>query len=68
MARNRITNPKTLAKIASIVGQPIAHAVTRGGTDHRVDACLPDGSILHVYKDGTTEPCPWRWASRAEVP
>ena len=66
MARNRITNPKTLARISVIVGQPIVHALTRGGTDHRIDACLPDGSVINVYKDGVTEPSDIRWRSREE--
>jgi hypothetical protein len=61
MARNKITNPKMLARLAAIVGRPVVHAWTRGGTDHRKDAGLADGSIVHVYKDGTTEPSDIRW-------
>lgn len=34
----------------------IVAGLVRGGTDHRVDLCLRDGSVVHLFKDGTLEP------------
>lgn len=61
MARNLITNPRRLAELSQLLGQPVLIAWARGGTDHRVDAGLVDGSIMHVYKDGTFELAGPRW-------
>ena len=62
MARNLITDPKKLAHYSALIGREVVTAWTRGGTDHRVDAGLPDGSIVRIYKDGTFEDDPFiRW-------
>lgn len=34
-------------------------ALTRGDTKHRIDAIEPDGTIWHVYRDGTYERSDW---------
>jgi hypothetical protein len=59
-----IRNKATLSRVADLVGEPIEFATTRGGTDHRIDAYLPDGRIIYVYRDGTTEPSNIRWEPR----
>lgn len=55
MARNRITNPRTLQRLAEQTQRPIVGALTRGGTDHRIDAFEADGTTWCVYKDGSVE-------------
>lgn len=55
MARNRITNPRALQRLAEQTQRPIVGALTRGGTDHRIDAFESDGTVWCVYKDGSVE-------------
>lgn len=59
--RNRI-GAKKVKKLCEKTGLPVVTALTRGGTDHRIDLCLKGGSVVHLYKDGTTEKSTIRWA------
>ena len=54
MARNKI-GPKKVKRLAEKTGLDVVSALTRGGTDHRIDLFLSDGSVVHLYKDGTIE-------------
>lgn len=58
MARNQITNPRKLRQLGAKIGQPVIVALTRGGTDHRIDCKLADGRDVSLYRDGTIEPFP----------
>jgi len=42
-------------------GLPIITAFTRGGTDHKIDLCLDDGSIMCLLKNGTIEKSDIGW-------
>lgn len=50
--RNRITNPKKLRRLSERVGFPVVSALTRGGTDHRVDFVLGDGRRGSIWPGG----------------
>lgn len=56
--RQRITNPRTLRKLSARLGRPVVAALTRGGTNHRVDVLDADGKSWHLWPDGTTDPFP----------
>jgi hypothetical protein len=47
--RNLITKPKTLRRLEALVGKPIALAMTRGGTHHRIDIACTDGTVYALY-------------------
>lgn len=47
--RNAITKPKTLRRLEAIVGKPIAFAMTRGGTNHRIDIGCKDGTVYELF-------------------
>lgn len=53
--------PKKIAKYVKKTGLPILTALVRGGTDHRIDLCLDDGSVMHWYKDGKMEKSTIGW-------
>lgn len=55
MARQRV-GEKKVRKLREKLGLPIVTALVRGGTDHRIDLCLEDGSVTYYWKDGTLEP------------
>lgn len=55
MSRNRITRPKTLRKLSTVVGFNVVGAFARGGTDHCVTIWGKDGRQWYVYKDGSFE-------------
>ena len=46
---------KKVRKLKGELKLPIVHVLVRGGTDHRRDLCLEDGSIIYLFKDGTME-------------
>ena len=46
---------KKVAKLREQTGLPVIAVLVRGGTEHRKDLCLEDGSVVHLYSDGTTE-------------
>ena len=60
MARNRI-GPKKIKRLREKTGLPVITALTRGGTDHRIDLCLDDGSVVHMYRDGSMEKSDIKW-------
>lgn len=51
---------KKVRKLIEKTGLPIVAALTRGGTDHRIDLCLEDGSVMSLHKDGTIEKSQFR--------
>lgn len=53
MARCRITKPKTLNRLSEQVGFAVIRALTRGGTNHRVDVIGEDGVWWCIASDGT---------------
>ena len=55
MARNVITKPKKIKKLSEILGREVKLAITRGGTDHRIDCGCSDGTVWKVWPDGTIE-------------
>lgn len=46
---------KKVSKYRRQTGLDVIAGLVRGGTGHRVDLCLADGSIVHLWPDGTTE-------------
>ena len=60
MARCRI-GEKKVNQLKQKTGLPIITALTRGGTDHRIDLCLNDGSVMSLYKDGSMEKSSIGW-------
>lgn len=52
MAR-QIMSEKNTRKIKDKTGLPIVAVLVRGGTNHRRDLCLNDGTIVSLFKDGT---------------
>ena len=36
-------------------GLDVVAGLVRGNTGHRVDLCLGDGSVVHMWPDGSTE-------------
>lgn len=45
-------NKKKVRRFRRETGLDVIAAMIRGGTDHRVDLCLRDGTIWCRYKDG----------------
>ena len=60
MARQSM-NKKNVAKYSKKYNLPIVHVLVRGGTDHRKDFCLEDGSIVHLHNNETMEKADIRW-------
>jgi hypothetical protein len=54
MSRQRL-GTKKIEKLKRETGLPIVAVLVRGGTDHRLDLCLDDRSIVHLYRDGVME-------------
>lgn len=54
MARQRLSQ-KNVLKLAQQLELPVVAVLVRGGTGHRRDLCLEDGSVVYLYRDGTTE-------------
>ena len=53
---------KKVARLKASLHLPIVMVFVRGGTDHRQDLGLEDGSILYYWsKTGEMEQCPIRW-------
>ena len=53
--------PKKVARYRKHTGLPVLTAFVRGGTEHRIDLCLDDGSIMHWFKDGRMEKSEVGW-------
>ncbi len=47
-------NAKKVAALARETGLDVVYVLVRGGTDHRRDLCLRDGSIINLWSDGST--------------
>lgn len=54
MARQSMSSRK-VRKIAAQTGLQVMRVLVRGGTDHRRDLLLADGSVVHLFKDGAME-------------
>ena len=66
--RQRVSE-KTVRRYARETGLPVEFALVRGGTDHRIDLCLIDGSIVHWWpKTGEFEVDSQRWVRRDGMP
>lgn len=48
-------NKKKTRQMAQKYSLPVVAVLVRGGTGHRKDLCLEDGSIIHLYPDGDME-------------
>ena len=57
---------KKVKKYAKLLNLPIARILVRGGTDHRKDLCLEDGSISFLWPNGDVEKSDRRWKSLAQ--
>ena len=55
--RCRITKPQTLKKLGERIGRQVVSALTRGGTEHRIDVRDIDGLGWSIYRDGTIDRC-----------
>ena len=53
MARQKLGIKKVM-RLRRETGLDIIGVLVRGGTDHRQDLCLRDGSIVNLWADGTT--------------
>ncbi len=52
---------RNVKKYANKLNLPIKRILVRGGTGHRKDLCLEDGSIMKLYPDGTMEKSTMKW-------
>ncbi len=59
---------KKVKRIAETTGLDVVHVLVRGGTGHRKDLCLRDGSVVHLFQDGTTEKSDMQHALPIEEP
>lgn len=57
---------KNVKKYAARLNLPIVRILVRGGTDHRKDFCLEDGSIVMYFPDGSMEKSMMRWDLSSE--
>lgn len=64
MARQRLNDRKT-RRLREQTGLDVIRVLVRGGTDHRRDLCLADGSVVHLYRDGTMEKSDIRHTAKA---
>ena len=51
----QLVGAKKLRAYQVTYGLPIIAVMVRGGTNHRKDLCLEDGSITCLYSDGTLQ-------------
>ena len=54
MARQKL-GPKKVNKLRETTGLDIVFALTRGGTNHRIDLHLKNGDVYHLHKTGRFE-------------
>lgn len=52
--RQRLGKRK-VKKYREQTGLDVVAGLVRGGTNHRVDLCISDGSVVYLWPDGTTE-------------
>jgi len=62
MARQKL-NHKKVKKLRLSTGLDILHVLVRGGTDHRKDLLLNDGTVKYLYKNGTIEDSGINWVN-----
>lgn len=69
MARQRL-GEKTVARYAKLLGlDNVVGGLVRGGTNHRVDLLIADGSVLYYWPNtGETEPSGIGWDPRLVDP
>ena len=61
MARQRL-GPKKTARLREKLALPIAGVLVRGGTGHRQDLLLEDGSVVHYWpRTGEQHKSDARW-------
>ena len=53
MARQQLGKRKVLSLREQFPELDIIAALVRGGTDHRIDLCLRDNRVFHLFKDGS---------------
>jgi len=58
--RQRMSEKNT-KRIARKLNLPVVGVLVRGGTDHRKDLLLEDGSVMHYYSNGETEKSDMKW-------
>lgn len=58
--------PRKITRYRQQTGLDIVHGWVRGGTDHRVDLGLADGSIVELYKDGSIKRSPIGWNKKGD--
>lgn len=61
MARQLLSD-KNVNKYRKKYGLDIVGVLVRGGTDHRKDLLIKDGTIVHLFKDGTIEKAEYGWS------
>ena len=64
MARQH-TSLRTARKRARQIGinqELVIGALVRGGTNHRFDLCLKDGTVINIYPDNSYEKSDWKWS------
>ena len=54
MARQSL-GAKKVRHLRAKTGLDVVAAMVRGGTDHRIDLCLADGSVISLHRDGSLE-------------
>ena len=52
---------RKVRRIAKETGLPVVKIMVRGGTYHRKDLCLEDGTITRLFIDGTIYKTNDRW-------
>lgn len=57
---------RNVKKYSKYLGFDIVKIMVRGGTDHRKDLCLRDGSILNLYPDGEIIHSDSKWTEIAK--
>jgi hypothetical protein len=59
---------KNAKKLAASTGLPVVMVMVRGGTSHRKDLCLEDGSIRCLWPDGSITGHGSRWRAPTNQP
>lgn len=52
---------KNVEKLAKELNLPIEQILVRGGTNHRKDLCLEDGSIICLFQNGELVKTDAKW-------
>ena len=52
---------KKIKKYREQTGLPVVSGLVRGGTNHRIDLLLEDGTIMEWYRDGSMEKSDLTW-------